>query len=190
MVLKLLYIMHYILINSILGIHLRLHTEEKTYLCYIYDKVFQHFTPYQLIPALIIWFIQIHTGEFQYPVYIIMFIFMYRLKEHILASLSTLVIQFSCTECDFIHLTSNTSSHSCDLSDKRSAMNIEHTQIFTNKYPHLINKYIYTHTYKMKLYLLLSYTKCVFSQVKWNTGKYNDVTMGKNSATLYITKWS
>ena len=196
MVLKLWYVMFYFLINSILGIRLKLHTDEKTYLCYICDKGFQHLTSYQfdpknMIPTLTIWNIQIHTGEFQHPVDIIMFIFKYRFKYHILASLSTLFIQFSCTECDFSHSTFHTGNHGCDLMDTKSAMIIVHAQIYKSKYQYPTNKYMYTLTHKMILYLLLPFTICDFSQVIWNTGKYNDVTMGKHSAVrLYSMKWS
>ena len=120
-----------------------------------------------------------------------MLIFMYRFKYHILASIPTLSIQFSCTKCDSSQYTFHTDNHSCDLMDTKSAMTIVHAQIYKSKYQYPTNKYMYTLTHKMMLYLLLSCTECGFSQVIWNTGKYNDVTMGKHSAVLlYSMKWS
>ena len=103
------YVIQYILINSNLHIHPIIHTEEKLYPCNICGKDFPHLSAYNFFPkglisAWVIKHIHIHTDEFLHPIDIDMFIFIFRLYEHMLANLSALSMPFSCTKCDFDHL--------------------------------------------------------------------------------------
>ena len=109
---KLRYVIQYILINSNLHIHPIIHTEEKLYPCYICGKAFSHLTTYKfdpkgLISARVIKHIHIHSDEFLHSIDIDMFIFIYRLNEHMLSNLPAPNMPFSCTKCDFDHLAFN-----------------------------------------------------------------------------------